>query len=140
MPLYTDVCRTQCDVTLDTTIPETLANYTPVLKDCECHNCAVNQSQAVTDSLIDQSDSVFNMSNTFSDESIHVVFEEPDIPSLQSVDIMPSQSYFEMTEGSYVKLSSAVVAILVRGLKCRTNFGRGAPKNHFSKVWLRLAQ
>ena len=100
MPLYTDVCRTQCqcDVTLDTTIPETLANYTPVLRDCECHNCAVNQSQAVTGSSIDQSDSVFDMSNTFSDESIDVVFEEPDTPSLQSVDIMPSQSYFEMTE------------------------------------------
>jgi hypothetical protein len=41
-----------------------------------------------------------DMSNTFSDESIDVVFEEPDTPSLQSVDIMPSQSYFEMTEGS----------------------------------------
>jgi hypothetical protein len=38
------------------------------------------------------------MSNTFSDESIDVVFEEPDTPSLQSVDIMPSQLYFEMTE------------------------------------------
>ena len=85
-------------MTLDTTIPETLANYTPVLRDCECHNCAVNQSQAVTGSSIDQSDSVFDMSNTFSDESIDVVFEEPDTPSLQSVDIMPSQSYFEMTE------------------------------------------
>jgi hypothetical protein len=78
----------QCDVTLDTTIPETLANYTPVLRDCECQNCAVNQSQTVTGSSIDQSDSVFHMSNTFSDESIDVVFEEPDIPSLQSVDIM----------------------------------------------------
>jgi hypothetical protein len=32
------------------------------------------------------------MSNTFSDESIDVVFEGPDIPSLQSVDIMPSQA------------------------------------------------
>jgi hypothetical protein len=70
-------------VTLDSTIPETLANYTPVLRDCECHNCAVNQSQVVTGSPIDQSDSVF---------------EEPDTPSLQSVDIMPSQLYFEMTE------------------------------------------
>jgi hypothetical protein len=38
------------------------------------------------------------MRNTFSDESIEVVFEEPDTPSLQSADIMPSQSYFEMTE------------------------------------------
>ena len=95
---YRYVCRTQCDVTLDTTIPETLANYTPVLRDCECHNCAVYQSQAVTGSSIDQSDSVFHMSNTFSDESIDVVFEEPDTPSLQSVDIMPSQLYFEMTE------------------------------------------
>jgi hypothetical protein len=37
------------------------------------------------------------MSNTFSDESIDVVFEEPDTPSLQSVAIMPSQLYFEMT-------------------------------------------
>ena len=85
-------------MTLDTTIPETLANYTPVLRDCECHNCAVNQSRAVTGSSIDPSDSVFHMSNTFSDGSIDVVFEEPDTPSLQSVDIMPSQSYFEMTE------------------------------------------
>jgi hypothetical protein len=41
---------------------------------------------------------------------------------------------------SYVKLSSAVGAILVGGLKCQTYFGRGPPKNHFSKVWLRLAQ
>ena len=85
-------------MTLDTTIPATLANYTPVLRDCECHNCAVNQSRAVTGSSIDQSDSVFHMSNYFFDESVDVVFEEPDTPSLQSVDIIPSQSYFEMTE------------------------------------------
>jgi hypothetical protein len=40
----------------------------------------------------------------------------------------------------YVKLSSAVAAILVGGLKCLHNFGRGTPKDHFNKVWLRLAQ
>jgi hypothetical protein len=96
--MYRYVCRTQCDVTLDTTIPETLANYTPVMRDGECHNCAVNQSRAVTGSSIYQLDSVFHMSNTFSDESIDVLFEEPDTPSLQSVDIMLSQSYFEITE------------------------------------------
>ena len=47
---------------------------------------------------------------------------------------------WEFPIGSYVKLSSAVVAILVGGLECRHNFGRGPPKDHFSKVWLRLAQ
>jgi hypothetical protein len=100
---------------------------------------------------------------------------------------------WEFPIGSYVKLSSAVAAILVRGLKCRTqfwkgttqgsyqqslveiglvvseekiflnfippfflfltwwpswlevkitghNFGRGPPKDHFTKVWLQLAQ
>ena len=47
---------------------------------------------------------------------------------------------YEFPIGSYVKLSSAVVAILVGVLKCRTHFGRGPHKNHFSKVWLRLAQ
>ena len=38
----------------------------------------------------------------------------------------------------FVKLSSAVAAIFV-GVHAH-NFGRGPPKNHFSKVWLRLAQ
>jgi hypothetical protein len=38
-----------------------------------------------------------------------------------------NQTLWEFPIGSYVKLSLAVVAILVRGLKCRT-------------VWLRLAQ
>ena len=47
---------------------------------------------------------------------------------------------WEFPIGSYVRLSSAVVAILVGVLKCWTHFGRGPPKNHFSKVWLRLAQ
>ena len=42
--------------------------------------------------------------------------------------------------GSYVKLSSAVGAILFGGMKCRTPFWKGTPKDHFSKVWLRLAQ
>jgi hypothetical protein len=73
------------------------------------------------------------MSNTFSDESIDVVFEEPDIPFLQSVDIMPSQSYFEMTEGSYVKFRSAVVAFLVGGLKCRTQFWKGTTQESFQQ-------
>ena len=43
---------------------------------------------------------------------------------------------WEFPIGSYVKLSSAVVAILVGGLKCQINFGRGPPKDHFSKVGL----
>jgi hypothetical protein len=47
---------------------------------------------------------------------------------------------WEFPLGSNVKLSSAVAAILVGVLKCRTQFRRGPPKNHFSKVWLRLAQ
>ena len=47
---------------------------------------------------------------------------------------------WEFPIGSYVKLSSAVAAILVGGMKCRTQFGRRPPKDHFSKVWLRLAQ
>ena len=120
-------------MTLDTTIPETLANHTLVMSYCECHNCAVYQSRAVTGISTDQSDSVFRMSNTFSDESIDVVFEEPDTPSLQSVDIMPSQSYFEMTEGSYVKLISAVVAILVGGPKCQTQFWKGTTQESFQQ-------
>ena len=115
--MYRYVCRTKCDVTLDTAIPETLVNYTPVMRDCECHNCAVNQSRAVTGSSIYQSDSVFHMSNTFSDESIDVVFEEPDTPSLQSVDIMPSQSYFEMTESI---LSSDLSMELARDIQHST--------------------
>jgi hypothetical protein len=41
---------------------------------------------------------------------------------------------WEFPIGSYVKLSSAVVAILVGGLKCQTHFGRGPPKDHFSKI------
>ena len=47
---------------------------------------------------------------------------------------------WEFPIGSYVKLSSAVEAILVGGLKCQTQFWKGTPKDHFSKVWLRLAQ
>ena len=45
------------------------------------------------------------MSNTVSDESIDVVFEEPDTPSLQSVDIMPSQLYFEMSSDLSMELA-----------------------------------
>jgi hypothetical protein len=45
---------------------------------------------------------------------------------------------WEFPIGSYVKLSSAVAAISVGN--ARHNFGRGPPKDHFSKVWLRLAQ
>ena len=40
--------------------------------------------------------------------------------------------------GSYVKLSLAVVAILVRGMKCRTQFWKGTPKDHFSKVLVEI--
>jgi hypothetical protein len=47
---------------------------------------------------------------------------------------------WEFPIGSHVKLSSAVAAILVGGLKWQTHFGRGLPKDHFSKIWLRLAQ
>jgi hypothetical protein len=112
------VCRTQCDVTLDTTIPETLANNTPVMRDCECHNCAVNQSRAVTGSSIEQSDYVFHASNTFSDECIDVVFEEPDTPFLQSVDIMHSQSYFEITESILSSELSMEVARNIQHSTC----------------------
>ena len=45
---------------------------------------------------------------------------------------------WEFPIGSHVKSSSAVVAILVGN--AGHNFGRGPPKDHFSKVWLRLAQ
>jgi hypothetical protein len=38
---------------------------------------------------------------------------------------------WEFPIGPYVKLSSAVATILVGVLKCRTQFGRGPPKNHF---------
>ena len=57
------------------------------------------------------------MSNTFSDESIDVLFEEPDTPSLQSVDIMLSQSYFEMTESI---LSSDLSMELARDIQHST--------------------
>jgi hypothetical protein len=35
--------------------------------------------------------------------------------------------------GSYVKLSSAVVAILVGGMKCRTQFWKGTTQGSFQK-------
>jgi hypothetical protein len=47
---------------------------------------------------------------------------------------------WEFPIGFYAKLSLGVVAMLVRGLKCQTQFWKGPPKDHFSKVWLRLAQ
>jgi hypothetical protein len=39
---------------------------------------------------------------------------------------------WEFPIGASVKLSSAVAAILVGGLKYQTYFGRGPPKDHFS--------
>jgi hypothetical protein len=38
-----------------------------------------------------------------------------------------------MILGSYVKLSSAVVAILVGGLKCRTQFWKGTTQGSFQQ-------
>ena len=44
---------------------------------------------------------------------------------------------WEFPIGSYVKLSSAVVAILVRGLKCRTQFWKGTTQGtKFGWYWL----
>ena len=40
---------------------------------------------------------------------------------------------WEFPIGSYVKLSSAVVAILVGGLKCRTQFWKGATQGSFQQ-------
>ena len=47
---------------------------------------------------------------------------------------------WEFPIGSYVKLSSAVWPSWSVFWNAGHNFGRGPPKNHFSKVWLRLAQ
>ena len=41
---------------------------------------------------------------------------------------------------SYVKLTSAVVAILVGSRDHRTQFWKGAIQDHSTKVWLQLAQ
>jgi hypothetical protein len=40
---------------------------------------------------------------------------------------------WEFPIGSYVKLSSAVVAILVGGMKCRTQFGKGTTQGSFQQ-------
>ena len=47
---------------------------------------------------------------------------------------------WEFPKGSYVKLSSAVAAILVGGLKCRTQIWKGSTQGSFQQIWLRLAQ
>jgi hypothetical protein len=41
--------------------------------------------------------------------------------------------FWEFPIGSYVKLSSAVVAILVRGLKCRTQFWKVTTQGSFQQ-------
>ena len=46
---------------------------------------------------------------------------------------------WEFPIGSYVKLSSAVVAILVGVLKCRTQFWKRTTQESFQQSWLRLA-
>jgi hypothetical protein len=40
---------------------------------------------------------------------------------------------WEFSIGSYVKLSSAVAAILVRGMKCRTQFWKGTTQGSFQQ-------
>ena len=42
--------------------------------------------------------------------------------------------------GSYVKLSSAVVAILVGGLKCRTQFWKGTIQGSFQQSLVEIGQ
>jgi len=41
--------------------------------------------------------------------------------------------FMEIPIGSYGKLSSAVVAILVGGLKCRTQFWKGTTQGSFQQ-------
>jgi hypothetical protein len=42
---------------------------------------------------------------------------------------------WEFPIGSYVKLSSAVAAILVGGLKCQTQFWKGTTQESATKLW-----
>jgi hypothetical protein len=43
---------------------------------------------------------------------------------------------WEFPIGSYVKLSSAVAAILVAGLKCRTQFWKGTTQGSFRQSFI----
>jgi hypothetical protein len=45
---------------------------------------------------------------------------------------------WEFPIGSYVKLSSAVVALLVRGMKCRTHFWKGTTQGKKNSSPLKL--
>ena len=46
---------------------------------------------------------------------------------------------WEFPIGSYVKLSSAVAAILVGGMKCRTQFWKGATQGSFQQSLVEIA-
>ena len=47
-------------------------------------------------------------------------------------------SLWEFPIGSYGKLSSAVVAILVEGLKCRTQFWKGTTQGSFQQIFVQI--
>ena len=47
--------------------------------------------------------------------------------------ISDKKIFMGISQGSYVKLSSAVAAILVGGLKCRTQFWKGTTLGSFQQ-------
>jgi hypothetical protein len=51
---------------------------------------------------------------------------------------MAAQFLWEFPIGSYVKLSSAVLAILVGGLKCQTQFWKGTTKGSFQQSLVKI--
>ena len=68
----------------------------------------------------------------------HLFGREPSNDYFIKIDFLLSKWFqtsrflWEFPIGSYVKLSSAVAAILVGGLKCRTQFWKGTTQGSFS--------
>jgi hypothetical protein len=54
--------------------------------------------------------------------------------------ITKNRNFFKWPKLLYLFLFLVMVAILDTGRADGHNFERGPPKDHFSKVWLRLAQ
>lgn len=98
--MYRYVCRKHCDVIPDTNIPEKLTNCSPYPSECDCHNCAINQSRIATVSTIDSSDSLFNVSNGWSEDSIDVtsngITDSPSEPAVPDT----SQSFTNASESN----------------------------------------
>lgn len=68
--MYRFVCREHIDVLPDLNIAEELASPSYPSRDCNCCSCRTYASVIVAPAeTVDSSDSVFNLSNTWSDES-----------------------------------------------------------------------